>query len=49
MFRMLQRCHNELGKNVQMFCYDWMGTKREIEEYIQEKFSVDLNNLPRDK
>lgn len=47
LFRLLQSTHRELGKNVQMFYYGYMSTKRHIEEYVKANFNVDLNNLPR--
>ena len=46
LFRLLQSTHNQLGKNVQMFCYGHMSQKRHIENYVKEHFNVDLNNLP---
>lgn len=49
LFRLLQSTHRELGKNVQMFYHDWMSNKREIENFVKERFNVDLNNLPKDK
>lgn len=49
LFRLLQRTHNELGKNVQMFYHGWMGSKWEIEEFVTERYGVDLNNLPKCK
>lgn len=49
LFRLLQRVHRELGKNVQMFSTNWMMPKKEIEDYVQDKFGVNLNNLPKDQ
>lgn len=48
LFRMLQRTHTEMGKNVQMFYHGWMSSKYEIEEFVKDRFSVDLNNLPKE-
>lgn len=49
LFRLLQRVHRELGQNVQMFSTNWMMPKKDIEEYVQDKFGVNLNNLPKDR
>jgi hypothetical protein len=47
LFRLLQRTHNDLGTNVQMFYHGWMSSKREIEDFVKSRFNVDLNNLPQ--
>jgi hypothetical protein len=49
LFRLLQRTHRELGTHVQMFYHGWMASKYEIEEFVKERFNVDLNNLPKDR
>lgn len=47
LLRLLQRTHRDLGKNNQMFSYDWMHNKFEIENFVKDRFNVDLNNLPK--
>jgi hypothetical protein len=47
LFRLLQRTHRELGQNVQMFYHGWMSSKHEIEEFVKDRYDVDLNNLPK--
>lgn len=49
LFRLLQRVHYGLGRGRAMFAMDWLTEKQMIEEFIEEKFGVDLNNLPRSK
>jgi hypothetical protein len=48
LFRLLQRIHTELPKGRQMFYLDYLNQKKDIEDYVLDKFGVDLNNLPKD-
>lgn len=49
LFRLLQMAHRELGKDSKMFSYGYLGIKNDIKEFVMGKFSVDLDDLPRDR
>ena len=42
LFRLLQRTYIELGVNVAMFATNWVAPKTMIEEYVLEKWGIDL-------
>jgi len=46
LFRLLQRTHKQLGKGQVMFEHGWMRSQWEIEDFVKERYGVDLNNLP---